>query len=257
MTSSWGWPNAAARREKDLARRGRKPGPDADRRGSRAPGEQGLPPARVWLIFLLILLGNFLLMRLIAPGEEERITVPYTVFKNEVRKGNVEAIYNHGQTIDGRFKEPVTWPPPEPTAEGEGEARAREAPRGVAPEREQREPRTSELFTTTIPTFVDPGLEALLIENEVEISAEPIEGEASPWATLLFGFGPALLIIAFYVWLFRRAMRQGGGMAGLMGLGKSRARRYDTEQDRKVTFDDVAGIDEAENELVEIVDFLK
>ena len=44
---------------------------------------------------------------------------------------------------------------------------------------------------------------------------------------------------------------------GLMGIGKSKARRYDQETDTKVTFDDVAGIDEAENELVEIVDFLK
>ena len=42
-----------------------------------------------------------------------------------------------------------------------------------------------------------------------------------------------------------------------MGIGRSRARRYDQEQDTKVTFDDVAGIDEAENELVEIVDFLR
>ena len=50
--------------------------------------------------------------------------------------------------------------------------------------------------------------------------------------------------------------RLGSGCAGLMGIGKSRARRYDQVQS-KVTFNDVAGIDEAENELVEIVDFLK
>jgi cell division protease FtsH len=59
--------------------------------------------------------------------------------------------------------------------------------------------------------------------------------------------------------MFRRA-QQGAGMmggGGLMGIGKSRARRYDQETDTKVSFDDVAGIDEAENELVEIVDFLK
>src|SRR5690606_30677186 len=98
---------------------------------------------------------------------------------------------------------------------------------------------------------------AFLIEHDVEISASPIQN-GSPWATLLFGFGPALLIIGFYVWLFRRATKQGGGMAGaLMGIGKSKARRYDAQTDQKVTFDDVAGIDEAENELVEIVDFLR
>src|SRR3546814_17046158 len=69
---------------------------------------------------------------------------------------------------------------------------------------------------------------------------------------------PAILIVGLYVWLFRRAAKQGGGMfGGLGGLGKSKARRFDKETETKVTFADVAGIDEAENELVEIVDFLK
>ncbi|MGE4056941.1 MAG: ATP-dependent zinc metalloprotease FtsH, partial [Vicinamibacterales bacterium] len=101
--------------------------------------------------------------------------------------------------------------------------------------------------------------EAFLIENKVEISAEPIQEGGNPWVTLLFSFGPALFCIGFYIWLFRRAAQQGAGMmgGGLMGIGKSTARRYDREKDTKVTFDDVAGIDEAENELVEIVDFLK
>ena len=113
-------------------------------------------------------------------------------------------------------------------------------------------------FTTTLPTFVDPGLEKFLIDSGVEISAEPIDDGGNPWATFLFGFGPALLLIGFYVWLFRRAAQQGGGIGGgLMGIGKSKARRYDQDKDIKITFNDVAGIDEAENELVEIVDFLK
>src|SRR5205823_742909 len=102
-----------------------------------------------------------------------------------------------------------------------------------------------------------PGLESFLISHSVEISAVPIH-EGSAWSTLLFGFGPALLLIAAYVWMFQRAAQQGGGLGGgLLGIGKSRARRYDQDKDTKVTFDDVAGIDEAENELVEIVDFLK
>jgi cell division protease FtsH len=89
----------------------------------------------------------------------------------------------------------------------------------------------------------------------VEISAVPIR-EGNTLASLALGFGPAILIIGFYVWLYRRSM-QGSGMGGLMGIGTSKARRYDIESGAKVTFDDVAGIDEAENELVEIVDFLK
>src|SRR5699024_6706205 len=75
---------------------------------------------------------------------------------------------------------------------------------------------------------------------------------------LLWSFGPALLIIGLWVWMMRRAAQQGGGMLGRMtGMGKSKARRFDKETDTKITFDDVAGIDEAEQELAEIVDFLK
>src|SRR5690606_31832423 len=114
-------------------------------------------------------------------------------------------------------------------------------------------------FETTLPAFIDPGLETLLIENGVEIRAEPIDDGGGLLPTILFGIAPALLIIVFYVWFYRRMAKRGGigGMAGgLMGLGKSQARRIDQEHGEKVTFDDVAGIDEAENELVEIVDFL-
>jgi len=200
-----------------------------------------MPPRRTWLWFVLVLLANYFLVRLLMPSPGAPVTIPYTLFKEEVKKGNVTAIFSRGDTLRGRFAAPVTYPPP-------GEQHA--ALRG--------ESHTATTFTTTLPSFVDPGLEAFLIEHHVEISAKPIQEGGSPWVTLLFGFGPALLIIGFYVWMFRRAAQQGGGLGGgLMGIGRSRARRYDQEQEPKVTFDDVAGIDEAENELVEIVDFLK
>ena len=105
---------------------------------------------------------------------------------------------------------------------------------------------------------MDPGLEAFLIEHKVEISAKPLDEPRGFLTTLIFGFGPALLIIGLYVWMFRRGAQGGGLMSGgLMGIGRSKARRYDQDKDTRVTFDDVAGIDEAENELVEIVDFLR
>jgi cell division protease FtsH len=211
-----------------------------------------MPPRRMWLTFLILLASNYLLMRWLVPSPDAAITIPYTAFKEQVAKGNVEAIYSQGADIEGRFGEPVTWPPPDrkPDAKAPGEA---PFSRFLRP----AEPRSAKTFVTTLPAFVDQGLEKFLVENKVEISAIPIQ-EGSPWSTLLFGFGPAVLLIGFYVWLFRRASREGGGLGGaLIGIGKSKARRYDQEAQTKVTFEDVAGIDEAENELVEIVDFLK
>jgi cell division protease FtsH len=209
-----------------------------------------MPPGRTWLWFLGILLANYLVAKLLFPGPEGPVTVPYTFFKQEVAKGNVEAIYSQGESITGRFAKPVTYPPVEKSDARSGEAQTKPE-RGTA-----TTSKTSRNFATTLPTFVDPGLESFLIEHGVEISAKPMDEGANPLATLLLGFGPALLFIGFYVWMFRRA-QQGAGMGGLMGIGRSKARRYDQEKDVKVTFDDVAGIDEAENELVEIVDFLK
>src|SRR5215204_903703 len=207
---------------------------DEPRRASGPERQSTMPPRRSWLWFALIVLANFLLVRFLFPGPEAPVEVPYTFFKEEVRAGNVEAIYSQGDTVEGRFEKPVTYPP-------KGE---------VGSEPDSSRPRTSKTFTTVLPSFVDPDLEDFLIDNGVEISAEPIQEGG--------GFGPALLLIGGYIWLYRRAQQQGGGVGGaLTGVGRSRARRYDQEQDTKVTFDDVAGIDEAENELVEIVDFLK
>jgi cell division protease FtsH len=199
-----------------------------------------MPPRRAWLTFLLILLANFLLVRWLFPGGESPVTVPYTLFREEVTRRNVEEIYSRGARITGHFGRPVTWPATADSASG-------------------AKPRQVTTFATTLPAFVDPGLEALLIANGVEISAEPIDQTGNPFFTLLFGFGPAALLIGFYVWLYRRAQKMGGGMGAslLGGLGKAGARRFDQQAEGKVTFDDVAGIDEAENELVEIVDFLK
>ncbi|HEX5019581.1 MAG TPA: ATP-dependent zinc metalloprotease FtsH, partial [Candidatus Binatia bacterium] len=221
----------------------------------KATGLTKMPPGKTWLWLLGVLLANYLLMRLLLPSPEAPVTVPYTLFKEQVGKGNVQAIYSQGESITGRFKTPVTYPPAGEKSTAPGGKAEKPSERSLAP---SATPKTANNFTTTLPSFVDPGLEAFLIENGVEISAKPIEEGGNPLTTLLFGFGPALLFIGFYIWMFRRAAQQGGGIGGgLMGIGKSKARRYDQEKDTRVTFDDVAGIDEAENELVEIVDFLR
>jgi cell division protease FtsH len=203
-----------------------------------------MPPRRAWLWFLAMLLLNYLLMRSFFPSASAPVKVPYTLFKDEVAKSNVEAVYSRGETITGRFVKPVSYTP-RPKSD-----RPTPGPSATPKPVDVRK------FTTTLPSFLDRGLEAYLIEHGVEISAEPIQEEGNPVWNFLVGFGPAALLIGFYVWMYRRAMQGGMGGGGLMGIGKSRARRYDQTQ-TKVTFDDVAGIDEAENELVEIVDFLK
>jgi len=225
------------------------PKPPIPQQRTPASGDaaSNLPPRKSWLVFLLLLLVNYFAIRLLFPGPHEPVTIPYTIFKDQVATGNVLAIYSRGTSIEGRFKNAVTWPehkePPAPPKPG--------IPTALPP-------RTGDTFTTELPAFVDPGLETFLINHKVEISAVPIR-EGGGWATFLLGFGPAILIIAFYVWMYRRMQQGGGGvgLGGIMGIGRSRARRYDQTSDAKVTFNDVAGIDEAENELVEIVDFLK
>jgi cell division protease FtsH len=197
-----------------------------------------MPPRRTWLAFLLILAINFIVMRVVFPGGQKPVKVPYTLFKQEVTKRNVDRIYSRGESLTGRFRVPVIFPP-------------------VGDTTHAGPPDSVRTFASTLPAFVDPGLESLLISNGVEISADPIQ-QGETWYSLLLGFAPALLLIGMYVWIFRRAARQGGPLGGaLMGIGQSKARRFDSEKDTKVTFDDVAGIDEAEHELVEIVDFLK
>jgi len=229
-----------------------------DRSPSPPPSQRPpnrIPPRRAWMWFAIALILNFILARYLLPAGETPLTVPYTLFREQVEKNNVQAIFSRGETMNGRFAKAITYPPAET---GNSPATAPVPPpkaRGI-PRRSP--PRTSTIFETTVPSFAGRDLEQLLLDHNVEISAEPIAEASSPLATLLFGFGPALLLIAFYVWLFRRTAQQGGGIGGgILGIGKSRARRYDQESDSKVTFDDVAGIDEAENELVEIVDFLR
>ena len=97
----------------------------------------------------------------------------------------------------------------------------------------------------------DPSLVDKLIAEKVEVRAEP--AEESPWyMTLLVSWFPMLLLIGVWIF-FMRQMQGGAGRA--MSFGRSRARMLNQEQG-KVTFDDVAGVDEAKEELSEVVDFL-
>ena len=184
-------------------------------------------------VILIALAANYFVMSLLVPDRDPIVKVPYSpFFLDQVRAGNVERVSPQGTTVEGRFEEEVRYP-----ADGE----------------DRSQPTRS--FQTEVPVFVDgESLENLLQENDVVIDPEPLNDGRGLLLNLLLGFGPVLLLVALFIFLARRA--SGGQMGALGAFGRSRARRVE-ESDQKITFNDVAGIDEAEGELVEIVDFLK
>jgi cell division protease FtsH len=110
--------------------------------------------------------------------------------------------------------------------------------------------KSGERFRTYAPPQYE-GLGNRLIERNVLVTAK--EPTGSPWATLLYSWAPILLLIGFWVF-FMRQMQSGGNKA--LSFGKSRAKLSSSSQ-KKVTFKDVAGVDEAKDELQEIIEFLK
>jgi cell division protease FtsH len=198
--------------------------------GGQAPQRPRLFGPRFWMFLLGLLVLNWVLsMLLVRPPE--RTEVPYTLFRAQVEAGNVTSVTGIEDAIDGQFNRPVRVP---------------------VDDQEQEVTR----FSTRRPEFAaDDNLWQLLTEKNVEVSAEPPPGP-SLLERILLGFGPTLLLVGLFVLLARRATA--GGTAGALGgFGRSRARRYEPETGRRTTFADVAGIDEVEDEVAEIVDFLK
>jgi cell division protease FtsH len=188
-----------------------------------ARSEKGwLRSRRFWFVVLALLACNWFLASRINRGEE-RVIVPYTFFREQVMDRNVTAVSSNGESITGTFRRRVDPP---------------------------GSPRVAHRFTTVRPAFADDHLLQLLVAKDVEVKAA---APAKPplGVTLLIGFGPTLLLVGLFVALGRRFLHGGIG-----GLGRSRAKRYE-QNDKRTTFDDVAGIEDAEEELVEIVDFLR
>jgi cell division protease FtsH len=248
--------------------------PKASSAGPQKPDDKQpnlLAPMRrpnFWVTLLLLFALNYFLINLLFPDpQEEIVTISYTFFKQQVAAGNVREITARGEDIQGLFNEPVLRSQDPLFAEAQVNAdatagttaeptlAATEAPAGGLFGGPREEPSFTR-FATVKPIFVDQELLPLLEANQVVISARPLAESRSPLWTFLLAFGPTLLLIGGFLWLNSRLMRGAGG--GAFGLGRSRARRYDAETTtNRVTFEDVAGIDEVEAELVEIVDLLK
>jgi cell division protease FtsH len=200
----------------------------ARRDGGQGPQRPRLFGPRFWLLLLGLLVLNWVLSALLV-RPPERTEVPYTLFRAQVEAGNVTSVTGIEDAIDGQFKNPVRVP-----VDGQEQEVTR--------------------FSTRRPEFAaDDNLWELLTEKNVEVSAEPPPGP-SLLERVLLGFGPTLLLVGLFVLLARRAA---GGASGLTGIGRSRARRYEPETGKRSTFADVAGIDEVEDEVAEIVDFLR
>jgi cell division protease FtsH len=218
-----GTPSGAADRVPWRVEGGRKDGGQ----GSQRPRLFG---PRFWMFLLGLLVLNWVLSALLV-RPPERTEVPYTLFRAQVEAGNVASVTGIEDAIDGQFKNPVRVP-----VDGQEQEVTR--------------------FSTRRPQFAaNDNLWELLNEKNVEVSAEPPPGP-SLLERILLGFGPTLLLVGLFVLLARRATA-GGAAGGLGGFGRSRARRYEPETGRRTTFADVAGIDEVEDEVAEIVDFLR
>ncbi len=217
-------------------KRGWQVAPAPDGRGMpEQPGQR--PPHRqswfLWFVGFLLAI-NILSVVLAQPGGQPRVTVPFSpFFVEQVKAGKVASISSQGDEVQGTFKQDLRYPLSD----------AKATP--------------TKLFATQVPSFWNgSALSALLQEKGVQINAKSTTKSTSPLLELLLAFGPTLLIVGLFILLARRAAAGAGGMGALGSFGRSRARRVDPETIR-VTFADVAGIDEAKAELSEIVDFLR
>ncbi|MFG3284318.1 ATP-dependent zinc metalloprotease FtsH [Streptomyces sp. NPDC048111] len=185
---------------------------------------------RLVLAALIVYLITNLILSFFNDGDEP--TVSYTEFSKQVAAGNVSKIYAKGDAIQGQLKNKA----PVPSGEGGGDYTK---------------------FTTQRPTFADDDLWAQLTKQNVTVTAEPVVEHRSFLANLLISLAPMLLLVVLWLFIARRmSAGLGGGAGGMLGR-KTPPKPVEMADGKRTTFEDVAGIDEVEGELNDVVDFLK
>ncbi len=205
--------------------------PGSPRTGPRPPSLRSPGWRRYGVFVIAALLVNWLVAGALYNGTP-RSTIAYSpVFLTQVKAGNVAEISSTDTgAIQGAFRKPV------PVA-------------GVSPGVTD--------FKTQVPSFADDAtLSGDLAQGNVTVNASPPDTGPGVLVSVLIGFGPVLLLIGAFVWLSRRAGSVMGGGGPLGAFSRSRARRTEGG-DTHTTFADVAGIDDAKDELAEIVDYLR
>ncbi|WP_405788833.1 ATP-dependent zinc metalloprotease FtsH [Streptomyces sp. NBC_01367] len=195
-----------------------------------APPKRRMPGG--WRGLILTALIVYLLANLVLSffNEGDEPTISYTEFSKQVAAGNVEKIYSKGDAIQGELKAK------QPLPDGDKGDYTK--------------------FVTQRPAFADDALWADLTKQNVTVTASPVVVQRSFLANLLLSLAPMLLLVLLWVVIARR---MGSGMGGTGALGrKAPPKPVELETGaRRTTFEDVAGIDEVEGELNDVVDFLK
>jgi cell division protease FtsH len=228
MTAKSSQPPPDSPRERQPASSSTEPPPSRPWRTEGLPKGQPTKPRPRWPTMAIWVVGYLMLFGVLTI--QDRLSgpqpVPYTDFKTQVTDRNVAELFARGDSIEGQLKKAVAIP--------------------------GQQDRTYQQFTTERPTFASDDLLTELTAGGATVRATPLVQQRGFLTNLLISFAPLLLLVGFYIWMFKR--QQGAMAGGLLGGGKQK--RVDPETVR-VTFDDVAGIDEVEAEINEVVDFLK